>query len=346
MRKIFTCLLIIMLGVLHAQAQDKIVEGTVFDESGISLPGASVVIKGTTTGTETDFDGKFQIIAKENDVLVVSFLGYITQEIAVGFKTEIKINLIPDLNSLEEVVIVSFGQQKKKSVVASISTVKPSELKVASSNLTTALAGRVSGLIAFQRGGEPGADNAEFFIRGVTTFGYGSGPLILIDGVELTTDDLRKLHPDDIDTFSIMKDATATSLYGARGANGVIYVTTKEGVEGTVRISARVETSYSTSTRDIELADPITYMRMGNEAVKTRDPLGILPYSLKKIENTLAGTDPILYPTTDWQEELFEDYASNKKFNFSLNGGGKTARYYVSLAGSQDNGVLKGATNQ
>lgn len=341
MRKLITCLLIFMLGVLHAQAQEKMVKGTIFDETGQPLPGASVIVKGTTKGVSSDFDGLYSIKAKDTDILVFSFMGYASKEIKVKDKTTINVTLQPDAQNLDEVVIVSFGKQKKKSIVASITTVKPSELKVASSNLTTALAGRVSGLIAYQRGGEPGRDNAEFFVRGVTTFGYGSSPLILIDGVELTVSDLRRLHPDDIAAFSIMKDATATALYGARGANGVIFVTTKEGKEGPVRVSARIETSFSQPTRDIELADPITYMRMGNEAVRTRDPLGLLPYSLEKIENTIAGTNSILYPTTDWYKELFKDYTMNKRFNFSLNGGGKTARYYLSVAGSQDNGILE-----
>jgi len=341
MKKLITCLLIFMFGILHVQAQDKTVTGTVFDETGGPLPGASITIKGTSKGVSTDFDGLFSITAKNADVLVVSFMGYASKEITVGDKTSFNITLQPDVSSLDEIVLVSFGAQKKKSIVSSITTVKPDELKVSSSNLTTALAGKVSGLIAYQRGGEPGRDNAEFFIRGVTTFGYASSPLILIDGVELGVADLRRLHPDDIDAFSIMKDASATALYGARGANGVIFVTTKEGVEGPVRVSARIETSMSQPTRNIELADPITYMRMGNEAVRTRDPLGLLPYSLEKIENTIAGTNPLLYPTTDWYGELFKDYTLNKKMNFSLNGGGKTARYYVSVSGSQDNGILE-----
>lgn len=341
MKKLITCLLIFMLGIIHVQAQDKTVTGTVFDETGGPLPGATVTIKGTTKGVSTDFDGLFSISAKDTDVLVVSFMGYASKEVTVGAKTTFNVTLQPDVSTLDEIVLVSFGAQKKKSIVSSITTVKPDELKVSSSNLTTALAGKVSGLIAYQRGGEPGRDNAEFFIRGVTTFGYASSPLILIDGVELGVADLRRLHPDDIDAFSIMKDASATALYGARGANGVIFVTTKEGVEGPVRVSARVETSMSQPTRDIELADPITYMRMGNEAVRTRDPLGLLPYSLEKIENTIAGTNPLLYPTTDWYKELFKEYTLNKKMNVSLNGGGKTARYYVSIAGSQDNGILE-----
>ena len=329
--------------VYYQQTDPIIITGTVKDSDGILLPGVSVVEKNTSNnGTMTDFDGNYSIkVSNKESILVFSYIGLKTAEIIVGEKTKINVTLETDVSSLDEIVLVSFGKQTKKSVISSISTVKPSELKVPSSNLTTALAGRIPGLISYQRGGEPGNDNAEFFIRGVTTFGYGSSPLILIDGVELSIDDLKRLQPDDIDSFSIMKDASATALYGARGANGVIYVTTKEGSEGKARVSARFETSFSMPTRDIELADPITYMRMGNEAVRTRDPLAILPYSFEKIAKTEAGVNPILYPTTDWYKELFNDYTVNNRFNFSLNGGGKSARYYISLAGSQDNGILK-----
>src|SRR5690606_31151111 len=162
------------------------------------------------------------------------------------------------------------------------------------------LAGRLAGVIAYQRSGEPGQDNADFFIRGVTTFGYKKDPLILIDGVEFTSTDLARLQPDDIASFSIMKDASATALYGARGANGVILVTTKEGKEGPAKVTFRIENSISAPTQDVELADPITFMRLSNEAVKTRDPLGVQPYSQRKIDNTLAGTNPYVYPATDW----------------------------------------------
>jgi len=326
--------------IAEAMVFNKI-KGTIKDKDGVLLPGVSVIVVGTQRGIDTDFDGNYSIEANEGDVLEFSYIGMVTQKITVGKQTVIDVVMQSDTSELDEVVLVSFGQQKKRNVVGSITTVKPSELKAPTSNLTTALAGRVSGLIAYQRGGEPGRDNAEFFIRGVTTFGYGSSPLILIDGVELTITDLKRLHPDDIAAFSIMKDASATALYGARGANGVIYVTTKEGTEGPVSISARIETSISQATKNIELADPITYMRLGNEAVKTRDPLGLLPYSLEKIDNTIAGTNSTLYPVTDWQKELFQDFALSKRFNFSLNGGGKTARYYLSVAGSEDNGNLK-----
>jgi len=340
MGKLLTMLLFLSLGISQIQAQTKIVSGTIFDETGSPLPGASILIKGTTRGESSDFDGKFTIQVENSDVLVVSFVGYLKREISIGDKTTIDIVLEPDTNNLEEVVLVSYGSQKKKSIVSAVTTVKAADLQVSSSNLTTALAGRISGIIGYQRGGEPGNDDAQFFIRGVTTFGYGSSPLILIDGVELTINDLRRLNPDDIASFSIMKDASATALYGARGANGVIFVTTKEGFEGPLKVFARFETTFSQPTQDIELADPITYMQMGNEAVRTRDPLGLLPYSLSKIANTIAGTDPVLYPTTDWQDELFKDHTINTRFNMNLSGGGKTARYFVSLAVNQDNGIL------
>ena len=322
------------------QEQTRTIKGVVTDASGQPVIGVNVLVLGTVRGMQTNFDGEYEVKASKGDILEFSYIGMETKKVTVADANVIDVVLKEGAEALDEVVLVSFGTQKKKNIISSVATVKPAELKIASSNLTTALAGRVPGLISYQRGGEPGRNNAEFFIRGVTTFGYASSPLILIDGVELTVDDLRRLHPDDIAEFSIMKDASATALYGARGANGVIFVTTKEGVEGPVKVTVRMESSVSTPTREIELADPITYMRMGNEAVKTRDPLGLLPYSLEKIENTMAGTNPILYPTTDWYEELFQDFAVSNRVNFSLNGGGKTARYYVSVASNTDNGVL------
>ncbi|MBJ6366670.1 TonB-dependent receptor [Snuella sp. CAU 1569] len=330
--------------VVEPRVQEREIKGTVVDETNTPLLGVTILVKGTSIGTTTDFDGNYTIKVKElNAVLVFSYVGFETQEVPVDNKTTINVTLKEDAAELDEVVLVSFGKQKKTSLISSVTTVKPSDLKIPSSNLTTSLAGRVAGVIGFQRSGEPGlgADDATFFIRGVTSFGYGNNPLILIDGVELTVRDLARLQPDDIAEFSIMKDATATSLYGARGANGVIYVTLKEGVEGPLRVNVRMETSMSSPTKNVDFADPITYMQLHNEAVRTRDPLGLLPYSQEKVDQTIAGGNPLLYPTTNWQEELFKDQTFNKRLNFNLNGGGKVARYYVSVSGSQDNGVLK-----
>ena len=222
------------------------------------IPGVNVVKSGTSIGTVTDIDGVYELSVNEGDTLVFSFIGYQTQKIEVGKVRVINVRLSEYSEMLEEAVVVAFGKQSKESVISSISTVSTKDLKVPSSNLTTAFAGRVAGLISYQTSGEPGMDNAQFFIRGITTFGADAkkDPLILIDGVELTTDDLARLNTDDIATFSIMKDATATALYGARGANGVILVTTKEGREGKVQVNARVENSFSSPTQNVQLADP------------------------------------------------------------------------------------------
>ena len=328
-------------GVAGSTAVDKKVKGTVTDSKGQPVPGATVAVEGTTKGVITDADGDYAIDVDSDNTLVFSFVGYISQAVRVGQRKIINIELAEKNEELEDVTVVAFAKQKKSSVIASITTVKPAELKVPSSNLTTALAGRMSGIISYQRSGEPGQDNAQFFVRGVTTMGFKKDPLILIDGMELNSTDLARLQPDDIASFSIMKDATATALYGARGANGVIYVTTKEGTEGEVAITARYEMSASGNTRDLELADPITYMKMHNEAVRTRNPLEPLPYSPEKIANTIAGIDPVLYPTTDWYNMLFKKYAINHRFNMNMSGGGKIARYYIAATVNQDNGIMK-----
>lgn len=323
------------------QVDRRNIRGKVVDEKGAPLPGVTITVVGTTRGVITDVDGTYTIEASANDKLVFSFVGMESQIMDVGAQNTINITLKERREELEDVTVVAFARQRKESVLASIETVKPEDLRIPASNLTTALAGRMSGVISYQRSGEPGQDNAEFFIRGVTTFGYKKDPLILIDGIELSANDLARLHPDDIAAFSIMKDATATALYGARGANGVILVTTKEGKEGKAKVSIRFENSLSQPTKNIEFADPITYMQMHNEAVRTRDPLGFLPYSQRKIDNTIAGRNPMVYPQTNWQEELLKDYTMNQRLNLNMSGGGQVARYYIAGGFTQDNGILK-----
>jgi TonB-linked SusC/RagA family outer membrane protein len=328
------------LSALQQDGTRMTVKGIVSDESGQPIPGASVTIVGTTAGVITDLDGNFTIEVRSNDRLTISFVGLETQTINVAGQRNLKIILKEKVDELDEVTVVAFAKQKKESVLASIETVKPGELKVPTSNLTTALAGRMSGLISYQRSGEPGEDNASFFVRGVTSFSYARGPLILIDGIEMNSSDLARLQTDDIASFSIMKDAAATALYGARGANGVIMVTTKEGREGKATISFRYETATSQPTQVVDLADPVTYMRLNNEAVLTRNPLSTIPYSMEKIENTSRGVNPLIYPATDWYSTLFKQYATNRRANFNVSGGGKVARYYIAATYNQDNGIL------
>lgn len=343
LKKKLLSLLLVLLPIAGL-AQTKTVKGVVYEEeTGEPMPGATVSIEGSTRGALTDLDGSFELTGvKSTDKLKFECLGKAMQIIEVGTTTNFIVRLKNSTDELDEVTIVAFGKQRKESVIGSISTVDVSTLKVPSSNLTTALAGNVAGVIAYQRSGEPGADNADFFVRGITTFGANTNPLILIDNIELTTTDLARLQPDDIESFSIMKDATATALYGARGANGVIFVTTKRGQEGPATISARVETSLSMPTDVVELADPVTYMKSYNEAITTRDPLGELMYSYDKIEQTgKPGANRIIYPYNDWYDMLFKDYATSYRANVSARGGGKVATYYVSGAYTQDTGILK-----
>lgn len=324
-----------------SQADKVKVSGKVIDQSGIPVIGAVVVEKDDlTNSTTTNAHGGFVINANANGVLIISFIGYKRAEISVSEVTGKNIVLEEDAQAIEEVQVVAFGTQKKESVLSAITTVRPSELKVPSSNLTTALSGRVAGLITYQRSGEPGNDDVDFFVRGVTSFGYTAKPLILIDGLEVSTTDLARLQPDDIASFSIMKDATATALYGARGANGVVLVTTKEGQEGRVKVSLRYECSVSSPTDKVELADPVTYMKLHNEAVLTRNPFGIPPYTQEKIEKTAAGVHPLKYPATDWYSLLIKNSTVNHRMNMNVSGGGKIARYYIAGTYNIDNGIL------
>ena len=322
-----------------------VLKGVVLDhQTNDPIIGAAILVTGTGVGTSTDIDGNYQLEVPEGSKSIeISYIGYEKKVMPFDSRNlnDFRVILLKESAlSVDEVTVVAFSKQKKESVISSISTVKPAELKVPSSNFTTALSGRVAGLISYQRSGEPGQDNANFFVRGVTTFGYKADPLILIDGVELSADDLARLQPDDIESFSIMKDATSSALYGARGANGVILVTTKEGTESKLKVAARYETSFSSPIKNIELADPVTYMIKHNEAVATRDPLASLPYSQEKIDNTIAGTNKYVYPAVDWYKMLFKDVTSNQRFNMSLSGGGRVARYYIAMTYNHDNGIL------
>ncbi|MGY0036740.1 TonB-dependent receptor plug domain-containing protein [Pedobacter sp. NJ-S-72] len=243
-------------------SQPKKIQGMVTDSKGLPLPGVSVRVKDTNTGMQTDLNGKFSLNVNDADhaIIVFSFIGFKKQEIELKkYKPANNGNYVIDIvmidnndNNLEDVAIVAYGTQKKTSLISSITTVSPKDLKGPSSNLTTMLAGVIPGMISYQRSGEPGADNAQFFIRGVGTFGAGKvDPLILIDGIESSGYDLSRLQPDDIAGFSVLKDATASALYGARGANGVILVVTKKGDVGKTKFTVRLENSLSANTRKL-----------------------------------------------------------------------------------------------
>jgi TonB-linked SusC/RagA family outer membrane protein len=326
-------------------AQNLSIKGKVIDSEGNVLPGTAVRIQGTTSGVTTNDEGDYILNNVPNgSVLEFILVGFVTQQIKIsGDKTVVNAILVEETETLDDVTIVAFGRQKKESVISSVQSVNTKDLVVPSSNLTTAFAGRIAGMISYQTSGEPGYDNATFFIRGVTTFGAGKvDPLILIDNVEVTTEDLAKFHPDDIASFSILKDATATALYGARGANGVILVTTKEGKEGKAKVSFRFENSFSQPTATLKMADPITYMELANEAVATRTLSAAGPYTRRQIEETSnPDRNQYVYPAVDWMDMLTQKTAVNQRANLSISGGGQIARYYIAGSITQDNGILK-----
>lgn len=319
------------------------VMGKVTDPKGALLPGVGVRLKSNAAvATTTDQNGVYSIKATDSATLLFSFVGFKTMEVSVGGRKLVDVTMEEAKSALDEVVVVAYGQQRKESMVSAITTVSPKEIKGPTSNLTTMLAGRISGLISYQRSGEPGADNASFFIRGITSFGSGKlDPLILIDGMESSATTLARLQPDDIAGFSILKDAAAASLYGARGANGVILVTTKSGKIGDTKLNARLENSFSSNTQNFKLADNITYMQLANEAALTRNPLSPLAYEQNKIDHTIAGDNPLVYPSNDWMGSLIKNYTSNQRINLNLSGGANKAQYYIAATANQDNGILK-----
>ena len=341
-------LLALFAMALDVSAQKRTVSGHVTDTEGVPMVGVGILVKGEGRGVISGQDGSWSISVSPENVLEFSLLGFQTQEITVGDRTVIDVRLELKANELDDVTVVAFAKQKKESIIASVSAVNPKELKIPSSNLTTALAGRVSGVISYQVSGEPGQDNAQFFVRGISSFGASAkkDPLILIDNIEMSSSDLARLTTDDIASFSVMKDATAAALYGARGANGVILITTKSGMEGKAKLNFRYETSISQPTREVEFADPVTYMSLHNEAVKTRNPIAPAPYSQEKIANTrLADRNTNVFPATDWYDMLFKPATVNQRFNFNLSGGGQISNYYISGAYTRDNGVLKSDSN-
>ena len=319
------------------------VTGKVLDENDEGVPGANVVVKGDKTkGTMTDIEGNFTLTVPANTVLVASFIGYTPTEFPLNGKTNVILKIAPDAKQLDEVVVVGFGAQKKASVVGAVQTVKASELRSPSSTLSNSFAGRIAGVVAVQRGGEPGADGANFWIRGISTFASNTSPLVFIDNVEVSIGDLNALSPEVIEGFSILKDATATALYGARGANGVMLITTRNGKDmEKARINIRVQNSFTQPTKTVKVADGIDYMIARNDAVLNRTPNAQPYYSEEVIEGTRKQLNPYIYPNVDWENYLFKDFTTTQSANVNVTGGGKRVTYFLSGTLNNDNGMLK-----
>jgi TonB-linked SusC/RagA family outer membrane protein len=315
------------------------VTGKVTDEKGVPLAGVTIKLKDGSASTSTRKDGSYSITLPDGGgTLIFTFIGFASQEVPVNNKHEINVVLKETATGLNDVVVVAYGQQKKVSLIGAISTIKAEDLKQPVANLSDLIAGRVAGVIGVQRSGQPGYDNAEIYIRGIATF-TSSSPLVLVDGVER---DFANVDPEDIASFSILKDASATAVYGVRGANGVIIIQTKKGKPGKATINAQYDQGVTQFTRIPEFADGVTYMQMANEAYKNSNPTDPLPkYSDERIQKTAAGTDPDLYPNVDWFKVLFKKFGQNRRARVNASGGSENAQYYLSVGYYNENGLYK-----
>ena len=321
--------------------QLRTIRGVVVDLDDEPVPGVQVTVVGRAGGVLTNIDGEFSIEASSEESLQFFVIGMETLIVPVGDNVTLSVQMVYDGFELDEFIVTGFTRQRRSSVVSAITSVNPRELRIPSSNLTTALSGRVAGLIGIQTSGEPGADNAQFFIRGVTTFGYASAPLILLDGFQVSMDDLARMDPDNIESFQVLKDATAIALYGSQGANGVIIVTTRRGVSGQPRISFRAEGRMSQPTQIMQVADGITFMNLFNQAQFNDNPLLPPHYSAQRILNTVNNINPYAFPNIDWYDTLFRRATFNQHYNLNISGGGTAVRYFLSLTYQRDQGLLR-----
>lgn len=330
---------------INAQAKRTQLIGSVVDsKTGEPIIGANVIVKtDPTRGAATDIDGKFRLSVSPGETIVVSYLGYTSKEIKLGKQSVLEVTLSEDAAKLGEVVVTAFGTgQKKETVTGSIQTVRPSDLKVPATNLSTAFAGRLSGVVAYQRSGAPGSNGADFFVRGVSTMSGATRPLIILDDVQVSAADLNALDPEVIESFSVLKDATASAMYGTRGANGVLIIKTKSGadLERPV-IGVRAEAFVNTPINVPKIANAQTFMRMYNEAV-TNQGTGAKLYSQEFMDNVASGADPYLYPNVDWYKELFKTSTFNQRANFNVRGGTSKITYFMNLNASHETGMLRG----
>ena len=317
------------------QQNKRKITGRVTDVKGEPLIGVNVTVDGDVNGSITNMDGLYEIfVTKKSVVLKFTYMGFKTSEIRTNASTNIyDVALEEQVNELEETVIVGYGTQRKISNIGAQSSMKMEDIKTPSASLTTTLAGRLAGVVAVQRTGEPGKDAADIWIRGISTPNTSS-PLVLVDGVERSFNDI---DPEDIESLTTLKDASATAVYGVRGANGVILIKTKPGKVGKPTVSADYYESFTRFTKMVDLADGITYMNAANEAMRND---GIATkYTEDQIRNTIAGKDSYLYPNVDWLKEIFNDWGHNRRVNVNVRGGSEKVAYYASVSYFNETGM-------
>ncbi len=324
---------------LYAQDNGKIIiAGTLMDEQGKELVGVSIFVKGNAKiGASSDSDGRFRLSnVPKGSTIVFTFIGFETFELAANeSKEKIKVVLKEKVSDFDEVQIVSMGTQRKITTTGAISTVNVKDLQVPATSLSNMLGGRVPGFIAVQRSGEPGSNFSEFWVRGISTFGASAAALILIDGVE---GNMNNIDPSDIEAFSVLKDASATAVYGVRGANGVVVITTKRGKAGALKLNFKVNSTLTKSARMPEYVDSYNYPTLANEARVGRGLNAV--YTPVELELFKTGLDPDLYPNTNWRDIILKDNSQYTQYNLNISGGGTAARYYMSLGYLSQDGIF------
>lgn len=323
-----------------AQQQKKSVSGLLTDADGNPIIGATVIVKGTTNGVTTDVDGRYTLKdVKLGDIIEYRFIGFNTEEREYKNQLTINVRMMEASVGLEDVVIIGYGQQKKESVVSSVNSISSDELQMPGRNLSNNIAGQIAGIVAVQRSGEPGKDNSSFWIRGISSFMGGTDPLVLVDGIPRSMNDIT---PDEIETFTMLKDAAATAVYGAEGANGVVLITTKRGQSQKPTLDVRAEFSMVTPTRMPEMLGSYDYLSLFNEA--TWESLGnpniwTKPWSDDVLEMYRTHADPDLYPDADWLS-LMKDWTHNERVTVNLRGGSERVKYFVSGAFYNESGIF------
>ncbi len=331
-------LLSLCLALSAQETKNFTIQGAVFDETGSPIPGVTIYLRDKiSVGTISDSDGKFSIRASRGDMIVFSFVGYKKVEYLVTEeKKDLKINITETEQQLEEVVVVGLGSQRKISTVAAVTSIDVKELQQPVASVANLLGGRAAGVISMQTSGEPGKNISEFWVRGIGTFGANSSALVLIDGLE---GDINSIDPADIESFSILKDASATAVYGVRGANGVVLITTKRGEAGKLNITGRVNYTLSHLKRVPDYLRAYDYARLANEAREVRGESPI--YSDVEMDIIRDGLDPDLYPDVSWQDEVLKDNSFKQSYYVSARGGAQVARYFLSLGGSKETAAYK-----
>ena len=325
---------------VYAQNEQETIEvtGIVTDPKNEPLIGVNVTARNMPGfGAITDINGRYKIKVPNYSYLIFSYVGFTKQEIFIKDKKIINVVMAETKETvIDEVVVTGTGAQKKVTVTGAVTTVDVSQLRTPTASITNALAGNVAGILARQTSGQPGSNISEFWIRGISTFGAGGSALVLVDGFER---DMNEINVEDIQDFSVLKDASATAIYGSRGANGVVLITTKRGKEGKTRVNAKVETSYNTRTRTPEFVDGPTYARMMNEALISRSQAPA--YSESDLKLFANGLDQDLFPNVDWMNLILKDGAPTYRATVDLTGGGTVARYFISASYVNEGGMYE-----